>query len=474
MDKHQSENGTLKWSHGFLAVVLLLLLFSLQLLSLVTSQYIVLYLQKDMFPNSTLSSSNVSACNFNTSTEEYRERTAVQKAASKFNIYKTLAENLPALIISGITGGLSDKYGRRRILVLSISLTMLLGCLNSIIIYLQINIYYFLISFFIYSLGGGFYGTLSICFAYMSDVTDPGKQRTLMITLLEASLGIGSAASGFFSGFIIDSVGFFYASICVCAAAFCSMLVVVLFLPNSRPPNMLLSGTSTIENASASFVFYFRASPKRHKYILAIIIFMSSTLSLLGKSNIEILYQLNAPFCWTSVKVGYYSAISNSARMILGVACVKILQKFFMEESVAILSGVSGMAASIVEAFAINDVMLFLVPVIGFLGTLVIPMTRSILSKLTPADRQGALFAGVAVVEITSNLGSNIGASSVYIATVGAMRGFVFLVFAGLSFLTTCLLLIYRIINRGSKTGTLPDVTKDITSTQILTDHEGE
>ncbi|XP_033733457.1 solute carrier family 46 member 3-like [Pecten maximus] len=389
MDKHHSQHGSLRWSHGFLAVALMFILFAFLLSSLVTSQYVVLYLQKEMFPNSTLSSSNVTTCNFNTSTEEYRERTAVQKAASVFNIYKTLVENLPAVIVSGVIGGLSDKYGRTRILIYITTLTTLSGCLSSVIIYLEVDVYYLLFSSFLYSLGSGLYGLLSICFAYMSDVTSPGKQRTLMITLLEASLGIGLAVSGFVSGFIIDSVGFFYASICVCAAAFCSMLVVVLFLPNSRPPNMLLSGTSTIENARASFVFYFRASPKRHKYILAIIIFMTAAFSILGKPTIEILYQLNAPFCWTSVKVGYYSAMSTLAKMILGVASVKILQKFFMEESVAILSGISGMAACVLEAFAINDVMLFLVPVIGFLSMIVLPMTRAILSKLTPADRQG-------------------------------------------------------------------------------------
>lgn len=470
MEKHQPQHGTMRFSHGFLAVVLLSLLFALSLSSLVTSQYVVHYYQKHMFPNASLTSSNESACNVNKSTEEFKERTEVQKAASKFNIYKTLVESLPALVISSSIGGLSDKYGRKRILIYNIFLTFLWGCLASVIIFFQINVNYLLFSYGLYSLGGGLYGALSVSFAYVSDVTNPGKLRTLMITLLEAALGVGATASGFVSGIIIDRVGFFYASVCVCAAAAFSLLVMMFCLPNSRPPELLLKGTSTLENIRASSAFYFRASPKRHKYILAIFIFMMASFSMLGKSNIEVLYQLNAPFCWKSEKVGYYSAISYSARMILGSASVKILQIVLIEETIGIISGISGMAANLVEAFAINDLMLFIVPAAGCMSSLIIPMTRSILSKLTPADRQGAMFSGIAVVEIASSMGSSLGASTVYIATVGTMRGFVFLVFAGFSFITTCLFAIYRIINRGTKTVPITDVTKEITSTQVKTD----
>ena len=53
----------------------------------------------------------------------------------------------------------------------------------------------------------------------------------------------------------------------------------------------------------------------------------------------------------------------------------------------------------------------------------------------------GALFAGIAVVEIVANMVSGLGASSVYIATVATMRGFVYLLFAGMSFISLCLLM---------------------------------
>ncbi|XP_060082996.1 lysosomal proton-coupled steroid conjugate and bile acid symporter SLC46A3-like [Ylistrum balloti] len=446
----------------------MLFLFSGLLSTLLTSQYIVHYFQIHMYPNSNLSTSEGSACNVNTSTEVYHERTTVQKTASRFNIYFKLADNLPALVTCGVIGGLSDRFGRTRVLTFTISLYFLCNCISSIIIYFEFSVYYLLIGNMLNGFGGGFYGVLSVGFAYISDVTRPGKQRTLMITCLEAAIGIGAALSGFVSGFVIQRVGFFYANICVCAATATSVLVIVLFLPHSRPRAMFIAKTSMFENARASFIFYFQASPIRYKYVLGIITFMTASLSLLGRPSTEILYQLNAPFCWTSVKVGYYTAISVSTSMILGVAIVKGLQIFFAEEIIAILSAISGMSAYTVEALAVDDVMLFMVPVIGFLNALVFPMVRSILSKLTPADRQGALFAGIAVVEIVANLGSNVGASSIYAATVGTMRGLVFLVFASMSLLTACLLLVYRITKGRSKTVPIEDVNKDVTSTQIM------
>ncbi|XP_060082993.1 lysosomal proton-coupled steroid conjugate and bile acid symporter SLC46A3-like [Ylistrum balloti] len=449
-------------------------LFGLILSSLLTTQYTVYYLQTRMFPNSSLSSSdNMSACNVNTSTKEYHERTTVQKTATQIGIYRALIESLPALITSSIIGGLSDRYGRTRILIYTTILSFLSACLTNILIYLEINVYYLLFSSAVYSIGGGLYGTLSICFAYISDVTSPGKQRTLMIAFLEASIGFGGAVSGFVSGFIIESFGFFYASIFVSASAFSSVLVIVLFLPPLRPPDILISKTTTLENVRASFIFYFETSPKRYKYVLAIVSFMFGTFSILGKLNIEVLYQLNAPFCWSSLKVGYYSAISTSASMILGVACVKVLQKWFVDEVIAIFGGISGMAANTVEAFALSDQILFLVPVIGFLNRLVFPIIRAMLSKLTPPDRQGALFAGIAVVEILAGMASSLGTSVIYKETVETMRGLVFLVLAGSAFLNVFFLLIYRVKNGGSKTLPIQDVTKIITETQKLIGDEG-
>ncbi|XP_021367978.1 solute carrier family 46 member 3-like [Mizuhopecten yessoensis] len=383
-----------------------------------------------MYPNSNLSTSYGSSCNVNRSTEAYRERTAAQKAVSQLNIYKKVADAVPALITTGVMGGLGDRST-------------------------------------LYSLGGGSYGALSIGFAYILDVTSPGKQRTLMITLLEASTGIGAAISGLVSGFIIEGVGYFYSNICAGAVAAGSVLVVVLFLPPSRPPHISVSRKSNLENSLAALAFYFKASPIRYKYVIGIISFMFAAFSFIGKQSIEILYQLNAPFCWTSVKVGYFSA-TTSVSIILGIANIKVLQMCFVEDVIAIFSGISGVAASIVEAFAVNDLTLFVVPVIGFMSVLVFPMIRSMLSRLTPADRQGALFAGIAVVEIASNLGASLGASVIYIATVGTMRGFVFLVIAGLWFLSTCLLLVYRITSGMSKTAPLAEVTKDITGTQVV------
>ncbi|XP_069116200.1 lysosomal proton-coupled steroid conjugate and bile acid symporter SLC46A3-like [Argopecten irradians] len=463
MEKGEDNHGTLRWSHGLIGVVLMFNLFAVLLSSLVTTQYVVVYLQKDMFPNSTSLTSNVTTCNLNKSTEEFKERTAVQQAASKLNIYLKLMENLPAIVTSGVIGGLSDRFGRTRVLTFTTSCFFLSTCVFSIIVYLEVDVYYFLISSVLYGTGGGLYGALSIGFAYVSDITSHGKQRTLMITILEASIGIGASLSGFVSGFIIEGVGFFYAGLCVCAASACSVLVAIFLLPNSRPSEVLLSKTSILENARAAFSFYIRASPMRHKYILLIIAFLVGSFSLLGKLSAEVLYELNVPFCWTSVKVGYYSAISISTSMIIGVALVKLLQMFFKEEIIGIFSCISAMTASIVEAFAYNDAMIFSVPVIGFLSTLIYPMTRSLLSKLTSADRQGALFAGVAVAEIVANLGSNVGASAIYSATVGSFRGSVFLVFASLSFLTMCILLMYRATKGNSKTIPIADVDIDMT-----------
>ncbi|XP_033733458.1 solute carrier family 46 member 3-like [Pecten maximus] len=409
----------LRWSHCFIGVMIITLVFGLSLTSMITSQYSDYYLETYMFPNTTdPNMENVSTCNMNKSTEKYREKTEVQKAASQLDIYASVSETGPALITLAIMGTLSDRFGRNKILMINISFCLAAFCLSSAIIYFEINVYYFLISGTLYSIGGGLFGALSIGFAYISDITDSGKQRTLLIALLEALIGVSGAVSDIASGYMIERIGFFYSNLCACAAAVTSVLVVALLLPNSLPSDMDSSHHTVCEHISASFAFYFKPSPKRYKYVLTITLFMVASLSILGKSPVE---------------------------MVVGVTIMKVLQIFFVDEVIAILGGISGMASSIVEAFAVDDATLFAASVIG-----------------CPFQ------VGIAVVEIATSLGSNAGASAIYMATVDTLRGFVFLVFAGLSFLAIIMLLIYRITAGGAKTVPIPDMTKEINCTQVV------
>ena len=72
----------------------------------------------------------------------------------------------------------------------------------------------------------------------------------------------------------------------------------------------------------------------------------------------------------------------------------------------------------------------FLLPVIGVFAFLMVPMIRAIMSTMTPIDKQGSMFASMAVVQIISSIAGVPLGNEIYSATLYFMNGFVFLVLA--------------------------------------------
>lgn len=58
--------------------------------------------------------------------------------------------------------------------------------------------------------------------------------------------------------------------------------------------------------------------------------------------------------------VGYFSFLGVASTNLIGIIGIKILQKFFLEESIGMISAISNMAASAFEAFAYTGLMLFM------------------------------------------------------------------------------------------------------------------
>lgn len=464
--------------HLFIAVALLLLSLAIELYGLFITQYVYDSTAAKLFPNSTIfNDKHQSMCNVNKSSESFRERTIVQQTTAKWDMYKSIAEAVPAVITSSVLGSVSDRYGRRKALAVNLTLTFLGMLFTTIGVKCSFNIYFFVLFAAINNMAGGIYGALSIGFAYVSDITESGTSRSLFITLFEASIGIGMTVSGLVSGYIIEQFGFFYTSLCSCLLLFIAVVVAVFLLPESltstvgfiqstnvqspittatvrntetrgsdNRTNAPRRNTCTVicDTVKASFEFYFRSSEKRLAYIVCITIFVLACFSRLGKARIEILYALNTPFCWSAVKIGHFTSISVASSMVVGIAVIKLLQRFFVEDTIAILSAISNASSCILEAFAFNDPTLFLVPLLAISGVLIIPMMRAILSKMTPPHKQGALFAGVAAMEICVSMTANVVMKIIYINTIETFRGTVFLIYASFSILAIGLLMIYR------------------------------
>ncbi|XP_060079499.1 lysosomal proton-coupled steroid conjugate and bile acid symporter SLC46A3-like [Ylistrum balloti] len=435
-----------------LVFIMLLLIYSFVLTQLITSQYIYAYIRKTMFPNVSFST-NESECQINKTSQVYSDQQIVQKHAAQLNIYLELAKGIPGILSIWFYGSLSDKYGRKPFLLIPFAGNMIKCILITLGMFFNWNIYTFMFFNFFDGIGGTWVLAMSVVMSIVADVTEPGKTRSFIIAMTEISLGFGLIIGGFTSGFLIKAVGFTY-SMLVCSC--CSLIPVILliFVPETFKKSKDNQRKTITQFAVDIYVFYVRDSSikgKRKIFVVCLLIYFCILQAAFGGNGIETLYGLNSPFCWSSVQVGTYITLRGGLPFATGLLLFRPLQLCLDEGFIAILAVLSNFAGFVLEAFSYNTVMLFLVPALSFARTMAVPVLRGIMSRLTPHNKQGSMFAGMAIVETFCSLYGSVVSNAIYGETVEIFRGAAFLFLAGFLFIALVLSFVLYVLNRKSK-----------------------
>ncbi|XP_060068935.1 lysosomal proton-coupled steroid conjugate and bile acid symporter SLC46A3-like [Ylistrum balloti] len=428
--------------------------FSYVFYNLVTTQYLYDFFARKLIANVTATEINLdgSPCTIVVDSLLYHQRTLIQKDTTKASLTFVIVGCVPALFMDVIIGVLSDRYGRKLFVIISLVGTLVKIIMTMVGMHYKVDVHYFLVFIAVEGFAGGWCAVISLGFAYVSDVTSVGKTRTSSIALIEISIGLGLVMAGVPSGYLIDGVGFVYAMMVLMLLNVINILIMLFCLPDTVNETNCVKGSS-LRLFKSSFTFYTRdtsATAKRWKYITCIAIFIFFNFSALSRQTIEQLYQLNAPFCWNAVKIGWYSSLSDLLRNVVGLAAIRGLQNYISDELMVVVSAVSGCFAYLLEAFAVNDAMLFTVPLVGVFSMVTDPILRSIMSRMTPSDRQGALFAGLAMVQTSCTILVDVMTKSVYLATVDIARGSVFFLSAGCCVFVLILFVIFALVSRKS------------------------
>jgi PCFT/HCP family folate transporter-like MFS transporter 1/3 len=122
----------------------------------------------------------------------------VQAKSSLLVIYVTVANMIPSVLVTLLLGPLSDRYGRRFVMVMVSVGSILQGIVAMGTVHFRLNIMLFILSSALAGLGGDFSAILMSCFSYVSDISK-GKWRTIRISLGEAML--------FLSGLVAQGLG---------------------------------------------------------------------------------------------------------------------------------------------------------------------------------------------------------------------------------------------------------------------------
>ncbi|HEX4299155.1 MAG TPA: TCR/Tet family MFS transporter [Devosia sp.] len=302
-------------------------------------------------------------------------------------------------IFAPVLGSLSDRLGRRPVLLISLAG----AAINYLFLAFAPNLWMLLLG---RAIAGLTSANVSVATAYITDIS-PEDKRARRFGLLNAMFG-----AGFIIGPVLGGVlGDHWLRLPFIAAAAlngCNLLLAFFVLPESRTPSH-----EKIDLAALNPLRPLRwAFSMRGLLPIILIFFLFSATgeaygvcwALWGNDS----FQWNG--LWIGLSLGAFGICQTLAQALLPGPAVKLLG-----ERAAILTGMAGAAiALIVMAFATRGWMIFAIMPVFALGGIGTPALQSLATRQVDESKQGAFQGVLASVVSLASIVAPLGFSSFY------------------------------------------------------------
>lgn len=286
----------------------------------------------------------------------------VQEKASLFAMKTDVSGAILSVLVAFVLVANGDRCGRKVSLALP-----LLGCLVtslclSIMSYCSLPLYLLFALAFISGLFGSMATFLGGAFAFIADLCETQKQKTIRIAVLDLLFGLTSGLGGLSSGFILKGIGFTWTFVMVSLLHAINIFYVLCCLDDTVrvSESQRWSLREGLKETFSGVCALFKSSHrKRTLIILLLCTFMSYLFTMLGGISLYTLYELNAPLCWNEIYIGYGSAVSTSVSLtsFLGVV---ILSQFLRDIYIVFIGIFSYIGGILMAAFANTTLLMFL------------------------------------------------------------------------------------------------------------------
>ncbi|CAC5425595.1 unnamed protein product [Mytilus coruscus] len=292
----------------------------------------------------------------------------IQGLATYWTWYITLVIYGIGLPVLALIGPLSDKLGRKPIILFNLGLTAISFSVRSYIVYANLNLYWYLLMCCIEGFSGSHYAYHFACCSTLANCTNSGKQRPFAFALYESMLGLGLCISEIGTGYLIKSVGFTYPYL---ISTGLNIIVFISFC-TFQEENIEKEKTHTISSAKTTGVYTFCTNKKSLStnvslkiFSITILIFFIYHFPISSFSSIRTLYTLGLPFCWSSVHIGWYAAGVDVIQYALGVLILRCLLIVIKDETITIIGFVSNIAFLVMFGMLAADWFIYTATAVG-------------------------------------------------------------------------------------------------------------
>lgn len=280
-------------------------------------------------------------------------------------------------IFSPIVGGLSDRFGRRPVLLLS-----LLGFgLDYILLALAPTLTWLFVGRFI----AGFFGaSITTASAYIADVSPPEK-RAQNFGLIGAAFGVGFIIGPALGG-LVSTWGLRAPFWLSAGLTFANLIYGYFVLPESLPVAQRRSFDWKRANPVGSLL-HLRKYPVVYQFILSLFLLYVASYATQGTWS----FFTMARFSWSEKEVGLSLAFIGVMVALVQGGAIRPIIKYLGQNKTLVVGLLLNLLGLTAFAFAVEGWQALAIITVYAFGGIAGPAFQAIISTIVPANEQGQL-----------------------------------------------------------------------------------
>ncbi|KAF4591640.1 major facilitator superfamily transporter [Ophiocordyceps camponoti-floridani] len=340
--------------------------------------------------------------------EQVCKADAVQSQLAHLNGLLDTLEAVVGLLVAFPYGALSDKVGRKPIILLSIAgFTLSSAWIAHVLAHEETSIQAILLGPVFFLIGGGRHVTFSTLFSAVSDVTTQENRASAFVTISLGSFmggvigpvvssGLMQVASPWLPFLLSFGIGLIGA-------------IMLLLVPETHPLGKHQEDEEPIDDKTAVVtrrpLSLLRASLSMlwHPKLALVLVAFLAPMPMSTAANQFLVQYISKRFGWSMADAGYLQSVRGAVNVLLLLAVLPCLSSLLKDRTLARLSAFAMTLGCLLMAGS-SMPLLIIGLIINTLGNGLPPLCRSLAASLVAHHEQARLQTLIAMVEASGSL----------------------------------------------------------------------